>query len=235
MVGRLNLDAQLNGPVPPRTPGTMGAPRKWGDRLPSPRQTAADGKPWRLVEATLYGRTATVRFKPFTAWWRSAGPDRPLKCVVVWRPHEQWPHEQWPHETKDSLGAHRGQPRSPKAVARTALFKMLLYSVVTVWYSLHGHGSAHATWKYRPWYRHKRSASFADMVTTFRRATFASALLDETGAGPPRQEVGLRLPRCFDQAAAAGVRRQAQGGGPRADGRPPPITALSSPTDRRPS
>jgi len=30
MVGRLNLDARLNGPAPPRPPGTMGAPRKWG-------------------------------------------------------------------------------------------------------------------------------------------------------------------------------------------------------------
>ena len=114
---------------------------------------------------------------------------------------ERWPLEVTFHETKDSLGAHRGQPRNPKAVARTAPFKFLLYSIVTVWYAQHGHGSIHATWKLRPWYRHKQSASFADMVTTFRRATFASALLDRAGAGPPRQELGLRLPRWFDQAA----------------------------------
>lgn len=226
MVGRLNLDAQLNGPVAPRGPRDMGAPRQWGDRLPTPKQTALDAEPWQQVEATLYGRTVSVRLKEFTAWWRSAGPDRPLKCVVVWRPHGQWPYEaffstdpamtarqvleayaqRWPlevtfHETKDSLGAHRGQPRNPQAVTRTAPLKLLLYSIVTLWYAQHGHGSAHATWKLRPWYRHKQSASFADMVTTFRRATFDSALPDRAGAGPPCREVDLSLPRWFDQAA----------------------------------
>lgn len=226
MVGRLNLNAQLNGPVPPRQKGNMGPPRKWGDRIPTPEQTAKDTTPWELVEATLYGRTVTVRLKQFTAWWRSAGPDRQLKCVVVWRPHGRWPYEaffstdptmtarqvleayseRWPlevtfHETKDSLGAHRGQPRNPRAVARTAPVKFLLYSIVTLWYAQHGHGSTHATWKLRPWHRHKQSASFADMVTTFRRATFASALPDRAGAGPPCQEVDPGLASWFEQAA----------------------------------
>jgi len=226
MVGRLNLDAQLNGPVPARAPGAMGAPRKWGDRIPSPMQTANDGKPWQIIEASIYGRTVPVRVKQFTAWWRSAGPGRELRCVVVWRPNGQWPYEaffatdptmtarqvleayaeRWPievtfHETKDSLGAHRGQPRNPKAVARTAPTKLLPYAVVTLWYAQHGHGSEHATWKHRPWYRHKQTASFADMVTTFRRATFATALLDRAGAGPPRQEVGAHLRRWLREAA----------------------------------
>jgi hypothetical protein len=226
MVGRLNLDAELYAELQPKPPGAMGRPRKWGPRRPSPQQVAEDDTPWTIVEAHLYGRTVKVRIKEFTAWWRSAGHGRPLKCVVVWRPNGQWPYEaffstdptmsavqvlqayaqRWPlevtfHETKDSLGAHRGHHRNPKAVARVAPFKLLLYSIVVLWYAAHGHGSVSATWKYRPWYRHKRSTSFADMVTTFRRALFIPEVSDRAASSPPRQKVRQEIARWFAEAA----------------------------------
>lgn len=226
MAGRLNLSAQLHGQLEPRPPSRRGRPGLWGPRLPSPLEVAENGQPWDKVSALLYGRVVSVRVKTFTAWWRSAGHERPLSCVVVWRPSGQWPYEaffstdpdmsaiqlleayaeRWPlevtfHESKDSLGAHRGSSRTPKAVARVAPFKMLLYSIVVLWYAQHGHGSDCATWKHRPWYRHKQTASFADMVTTFRRATFASAIPDRAEDAPPCRETTLQLPRWFDQAA----------------------------------
>ena len=58
IVTRLRLDAQLSRPAPPHAPGTMGRPRKVGQRLPG-LKTLVDNPytPWQtVVMEDWYGR-----------------------------------------------------------------------------------------------------------------------------------------------------------------------------------
>jgi len=226
MVGRLPLNAELHGPLQPRPKGKRGRSRKWGPRLATPKETAEATDIWCLVTADIYGRQVPIRTRTRRVWWSSAGPDRPLKAVTVWRPRGQWPYEaffstetdlstesilgayaqRWPievafHETRDSLGVHRGQPRTTKAVQRTAPTGMLLYTLTVIWYAEHGHDSHQATWKRRPWYRHKTCTSFADMVSTFRRQTLDGTIAAKAGRGPPSMNTAAALEAWFRESA----------------------------------
>jgi hypothetical protein len=226
MVGRLTLDAALHGPVEPVAGTKMGRPKKWGPRLATPKTVAEDGSVWETHVVHIYGRDVTVRVKTWTAFWRSAGPTRLLRCVVVWRPDGRYPYEaffstdatltvkevleayagRWSlevtfHETKASLGVDHSQPWTPAAVARTAPTGMLVHSLVVLWYADHGHGSSAATWPRRPWYTRKESASFEDMIATLRRATLGPGLSGEADGPRSRAKLTLALERWFGEAA----------------------------------
>lgn len=226
MVGRLPLEAALYGPVPPRDKNTMGRPRTWGSRLPTPKQTAEATPFWCAWLADIYGRSVTVHVWSYTAFWKPAGPNHQLRVVIVRRPNGQYPYEvffsteaemtpnkvvenyaeRWAievmfHETKDSIGVDHPQPRNKDAVLRTAPTAMLLYSLVVIWYALYGHGSPAAAWKLRPWYAHKDCTSFADMVTTLRRATLHPRLSGELDGERDPAKVHARLMAWFQEAA----------------------------------
>lgn len=226
MVGKLDLEAALYGPCPERRKEDKGRPRKWGARTPNPTEVAENGEPWLIDEMAMYGRTVTVRYKTFTAWWESAGSDRELRCVVVWRPNGQWPYdaflstepehtprhvleryaERWccepmHHETADSLGVDHGQPWNPKAVRRTAPSAMLLYSMVVLWYVEHGRGTAADIYPRRPWYRHKINPSFADMLATLRRATLHPRLFTEVARNRPPEKLEAARDQWMREAA----------------------------------
>ena len=226
MVGRLNIDAALHGPVVPGGKPKKGRPSKWGPKTPSPRQIAGDASPWQTQTVHIYGRDVTVRLKTWTAYWRSAGPTRLLRCVVVWRPDGQYPYEaffstdatlaaaevlktysrRWPlevtfHESKASIGANRSQPWTRAAVERTAPTALLLYSLVVLWYADHGHGSPAAAWPRRPWYLRKNSPSFEDMIATLRRASLGPRISGETGSNRSPAEISAALCRWFEEAA----------------------------------
>lgn len=220
MVGRLTLDAELHAPLPADYRQKKGRPRIWGDAMPNPREIAENSDPWVDVRARLYGRDVTVKTKTVEAYWRSAGHQRRLRCVIVWRPRGKYPYEaffstdpelpveqvleayacRWStevtfHETKDSLGAEHVQPWTKDAVLRTAPTGMLLYSLVVLWYADHGHGSEAAIWPHRPWYRHKETASFADMVATLRRATLQTTLSRKVGEPPLSRKPSTEIER----------------------------------------
>jgi hypothetical protein len=229
MIGRLNLEAALHDPVeakPAEGASLMGRPRKWGPRRATPKQEAEADTPWEERVVHIYGRDVTVRFKTWTAFWRSGGPVRLLRCVVVWRPNGQYPYEaffstesslvveqilegyarRWSlevtfHETKACIGADRPQCWTPAAVERTAPSGMLLYSLVVLWYADHGHHSPAAAWPRRPWYRRKRTASFEDMIATLRRATLHPGLSRRMDPGRDPEKVADGLLRWYEEAA----------------------------------
>ncbi len=113
----------------------------------------------------------------------------------------RWCIEVMFHETKDSLGVDHPQPRTKKAVLRTAPTCMLLYSLVVLWYVSQGHGSPAAEWKFRPWYGHKDCTSFADMITTLRRASLHPGLSAEAGRQRDPAKLRKQLLAWFREAA----------------------------------
>jgi hypothetical protein len=226
MVGRLNMEAALFGPVPPKPQGKMGRNRTWGPKLPTPKKMAEDAGAWQECQVHIYGRDVTVRFKTTHAYWRSAGCKRLLRIVVVWRPNGQYPYEaffsteseslvqdvletyacRWSlevtfHETKASLGVDHPQCWTRAAVERTAPTAILLYSLVVLWYADHGHDSPAAAWPHRPWYTRKRFASFEDMVATLRRATLLPGVSGEADPLRDPAKVTADLQRWFREAA----------------------------------
>jgi hypothetical protein len=75
---RLRLDARLYAwPVKGRKN------RKWGQRLPAPRQGAAWPADWQYGKAFIYGRQRQVRYKEILCQWRVLGHDVVVKAVFA--------------------------------------------------------------------------------------------------------------------------------------------------------
>ncbi len=68
-----------------------------------------------------------------------------------------------------------GKAQGPE---RAAALPLWTYSAVWVWH-LACHG-ARPTWRTRPWYPAKRTPSFADALTTLRRALWSRRIFDAT-------------------------------------------------------
>jgi hypothetical protein len=81
---------------------------------------------------------------------------------------ERWSIEEANQASKSHLGFEQPQGWSRRAVERTAPMAMLLYSLVVLWFGHAGHRLYRPL--DRPWYSQKRCSSFADMLTTLRRA-----------------------------------------------------------------
>jgi hypothetical protein len=203
-IGRGRLDAALYAPPPPKRPGQMGRPRVRGKRLASPGARAkAKNAQWKKVTAHVYGRTVTVRVLVIDALWYVAAGSEVVRQVVVrdFPGHERddvfvstnralppaeiiesfskrWPLETTFHETKGKLGFEDPQNRTERAVERTAPLALISYSLVVLWYVLHGQRSKAAKLPALPWYRHKAGVTFSDMLATLRRASWRERLLD---------------------------------------------------------
>ena len=75
-------------------------------------------------------------------------------------------------DSRAHLGLEQARNRTRAAIERTVPFQLLAYSLVVVWYRLHGDGAADvAARRHRqPWYRSKTDPAFSDMITALRRA-----------------------------------------------------------------
>lgn len=189
LTSRLTMDARLyDSPPQQRSTPRGGRPRKRGDRLPTPRQML--DQRCRYLELKIYGRNDKSRVADCVARC-SAAPDRELRIVavepltggrttqaffstcpgdsaeqVLMRYATRWSLEVTNHDAKGQLGFEEPQGWSKPAVRRTAPMAMLLYTLVTLWFSREGH--RHYRPPLRPWYLGKTGASFADMLATLR-------------------------------------------------------------------
>jgi hypothetical protein len=91
---------------------------------------------------------------------------------------KRWSLETTFHETKGKLGFEDPQNRTERAVERTAPLALISYSLVVLWYVLHGQRSKAAKLPALHWYRHKAGVTFSDMLATLRRASWRERLLD---------------------------------------------------------
>lgn len=200
LISRMHCDGALYEPAPPpaRTgKGPPGRPRKKGTRLPGMKAWADDTtQPWRTLRFDEYGLHATllVKFRKKVLYYKSGGqrllnvvltrdrdghrPDQMFYCTRLdWTPRKilscyagRWSIEVCFENAKQLLGLEDPANRVPKAVARTAPISLVLSSLCLVWF----HQVGHRLVKYpeRPWYKHKSTPSFADILCTLRRESY---------------------------------------------------------------
>ena len=82
VVGRFLLTAQLYQLPPPRVKGQRGAPRKKGAVIGSPKTLATPSAAWQP-----HPQEAGALIQSWVGIWHRVLPGRPIRIVVVWRPH----------------------------------------------------------------------------------------------------------------------------------------------------
>jgi hypothetical protein len=196
LISRVHPKGALYAPPPPPTPGRKGARRKKGERLSGAAAWAADlEQHWLVLDFDQFGLHAILWVKTRPALYYKAGKDRLLTIVLVHDPEgkrpdqlfyctrldwdarailacyaQRWAIEVTFENSKQLLGLEDPANRKPLAVERTAPLALVLYSLLLTWFDRVGY--LFVRFPDRPWYRHKREPSFADMLTTLRRLSW---------------------------------------------------------------
>jgi hypothetical protein len=210
---RLPRNAVLYHRAPARS-GKRGRPRLKGDRVGTPAQAAATGV-WRTVSVARYGRSDTVSITVLDCLWYGVFGPTPVRMVLVRdrqtgpmlalittdpsvaaadlvaRYAARWAIEVTFFDTRQTLGVGQARNRTPQAVNRTWAFGMYVYTIVVIWYALHGHQSGIVTDRriHAPWYLSKTDPSFADMLTALRRTLIAARFMSSRPAQPTNAEI----------------------------------------------
>lgn len=206
LLGSMRPDAVLTT-SPEAVRGKQGGrPRKRGMVLPKPEVLARHNNsrsPWQTCEATLYGKQRSIHYKECVAQWYRACGTRLLRVVIVFVPDGaihcrvffstdptlsvvqilegyagRWSIEVTFKNLKQLLGFADSQARKKQAVERTAPFVGMTYTLLVLWFTQHAHLTDAATPPVRPWYRHKRGFSFADVLRTAQRVLAPIDVLD---------------------------------------------------------
>jgi len=227
LTSRMVMNAALYDRPVKRRKGERGAPRKKGKRLPSPVELIKSKKVrWTKVKVTLYGRRVRVWYKTCTALWYNSAGARLLRIVVVHDPSGRrkddcffstdltlsprailelfamrWPLEVAFYNAKQFLGLQDPQNRTPQAVQRTAPLALYLHTLVILWFAKHGRFDAEAYRRAHPWYRKKRTPSFADMLVCLRTASLRETISRYPGQKPPSAKKLLPLFQALEAAA----------------------------------
>jgi hypothetical protein len=112
----------------------------------------------------------------------------------------RWPLEVAFYNPKQFLGLQDPQNRTPQAVQRTAPLALYLHTLVILWFAEHGRFDVEAYRRARPWYRTKRTPSFADMLACLKMASLRESTSRYPGKKPPSAK---KLPPLFQALAAA--------------------------------
>ena len=160
-ITRLRLDAALYDPAPPRSPGTIGRPRKKGARLSTlAKILTAKTTAWqRLIVPSWYGTgERTIELTTHTAVWHHSGlPAVPIRWVLIRDPEHrfmpqallctdlaqnpaqiiEWFVQRWQievtfQEARAHLGVETQRQWSDRAIARTTPCLLALFSIVTL-------------------------------------------------------------------------------------------------------
>jgi hypothetical protein len=208
----------------PAPTGKRGRPRLKGDRIGTPAQAAVTAV-WRTVSVARYGRSDTVSVAvldclcygvlgptplrlvrgPRPAGRADAGPDhhRPVRHRPGGRYATRWAIEVTFFDTRQTLGVGQARNRTAQAVNRTWAFGMYVYTIIVLWYAIHGHRSGIVTDRriHAPWYLSKTDPSFADMLTALRRTLIATRFMGSRPAQPTNAEI-RQVQRAWALAAA---------------------------------
>jgi len=204
LLGAMRPDAVLTAAAPPRIGKHRGRPRKRGQSLPKPQALANDpATPWQVLKIVLYGELRKLRFKQCVAQWYRPCGSRLLRIIIVQVEHgaiglrvffstdpkmsvaailqgyaQRWSIEVCFRDLKQYLGFADSSARTQNAVERTAPFVGYCYTLVVLWFARFAYPSHAAVIPVRPWYLHKRSVSFADILRTAQRLLASFDILD---------------------------------------------------------
>jgi DDE superfamily endonuclease len=215
---RLRSNAALWKLAPTPPAGRPGRPRTKGERLGSVRELAADpGRRWSELRITTAAgdERQLEAFVLDCLWYKVLGArpvrvviardadrrEQPLLAVLATDPGlsaaevlrrfaERWAIEVAFAEAKGQFGVGEARNRTPAAVERTVPFGFLCRALVLLWYALHGDPDTDVA-RHRqraPWYRHKHSPSFADMVAALRRELIRAEFRAESATAQSRPE-----------------------------------------------
>ena len=205
---RLPVNAVLYAPAPPRTGdaaappegppvGHAGRDRRHRELAPRPgralrphRHRRGRRDPRHLVRRIRQppGRTVLAREvggqKALAIF--TTDTDSPVETIVARYAH-RWSIETAIAAGKQLLGIGQARNRLQRAVERTVPFSFCVYSLVVVWYALHGYhrddlAARRAT---QPWYPHKDEPAFEDMLAKLRRTLVAARI---TGVHPAQPD-----------------------------------------------
>jgi len=202
LFGAMRPDAVLTAPPPVHR--RAGRPRKRGRVLAKPEARARDNHhPWETCKALLYGRKTTVRYKTYCGQWYRACGTRFLRVVIVHVAYGtiglrvffstdatlsvvqiletyagRWAIEVCFRDLKQMMGFGDSSARKRAAVERTAPFVGFTYTTLVMWFAKCVHGKPIAAPPLRPWYTHKRGASFADVLRAAQRTLAPLDVLD---------------------------------------------------------
>jgi hypothetical protein len=167
-----------------------------GQRLPTPAEMLKDDQRWpakrrRITFKNGVKRTLEVKVITGLCWYTAAG-SAAVQVVLVRDPKKIWRDEalvctdtslsatdvitgycrRWSVEVafcdaKQMLGFHDPQVWCPASVQRAAPMAWFVGTLLVVWYACSGHEGAQAE-RHRPWYKHKPTPTFADMLAACR-------------------------------------------------------------------
>jgi hypothetical protein len=216
VIGPLHGKAALYDVPGPRREGQRGAPRKKGDRLPTPKAMIED-------LATDPAQTQTIAFPQVTRelriqvirgvlWYRGCKTE-PVMVVRVRDPLGQWRDEalvctdptaaaefvlqgycrRWSVEltffdSKQYLGLHDPRVWSGRSVERAHPMAWFVGSLVILWYTVAGHAGPHVH-RDRPWYKQKETPTFTDMLGALRLQMWLDEIFGPSGDEAPSREV----------------------------------------------
>jgi DDE superfamily endonuclease len=231
--GAMRPDAVLTALPTEKEKRATGRRRVRGKVLPKPEKLARnDRHPWQSCKADLYGRVRTVWFKTIEAqWYRACGkglvrvvivrcdsgaiPFRVFVCTdpsiavraVLETYAGRWAIEVSFRDLKQQLGFADSAARKRAAVERMAPFVGYIYTTLVLWFAQSAWKTDFAAPPIRPWYRHKRNFSFADILRAAQRALAPLDVLD-----PARSLDNLRQPQRAPSRSSP--RRRGRGAAP---------------------
>jgi len=210
-------------PVPT---GPRGRPRLKGDRLGSPADLAKTST-FAKAQVKRYGRTDTAWIAEIRCLWYGSFHTQTVRVVLVredgtdtgydlalvatdrttpvaalvgryaWR----WSIEITFAESREYLGAGQARNRVRLAVERTTPFTLYCYTIIVLWYTLHGHAPADVADRRerQPWYTSKTEPAFSDMAAKLRRVIIAACFSPIRAAQPTVAEI-REVQRAWAQA-----------------------------------
>jgi SRSO17 transposase len=231
MTTRAKANAVFSHLAPPPT-GKRGRPRLRGERIGTPADIARSAR-WKAVTVSRYGTTSTVQITEQVCLWYGTWRTDTVRVVlvretgtktvpakgygialvttdltataeeIIARYAARWSIEVTFFDVKNILGVGQARNRATKAVQRTVPFGLFCYSILTIWYMLHGHDHTDATQRRAsaPWYRSKTEPSTLDMLVKLRRQIIAARFMPPSPRPATTQEI-LEVQQAWAQAAA---------------------------------
>jgi hypothetical protein len=212
VIGPLHWKAALYDLPAPRQPGQRGAPRKKGDRLPSPKAMIEDTAtyPAEMLEIAFPKVTRTLRVQVIrdVLWYRGCKTE-PVMVVLVRDPLGAWRDEalvvtdptvsaafailgycrRWSVElaffdSKQHAGLHDPRVWNERSVERAHPMAWFVSSLVVLWYCVAGHEGPQVE-RERPWYKKESSPTFTDMLGALRLQMWEREVFGASGTKAP--------------------------------------------------